>query len=683
MSNTLLPEPQISKEKLQFIELFLRLIDTILNRIFDLRPEKAVRRMRYFVILLFASGFLISLYYYPLELWMQHIQDIIYYFLYPAYAAGYTGDPFTNLFFFGIRVFTDARVLQYLPVFLAAFFIALQSAAIYLADVFELDNVSVARSFIWEVALTGSDETMRISQGDILAEHQTSSNYLIGGPGKVIVDLDSVALFEKPDGTPRVIGPTGKEPGGKATLDGFERFRQALDLRDHFIELRDQGEKTSAVHSRSLDGIPITATDVRFMFSIYRDGQKPTTENPYPFSRRAVEQIVYKATSRVTPDLTNPSTFEFSWVNNMIGLIRGRLGGFMNEHKLTEYLASIGMAEYEKAKQQEEKISEEIQKLAPSVKDDLPIEKYIKLLPDFTPRYEIKNLFSQFAEDFTKGAKDRGVELHWIGIGIWKTDFEDVINKHLDAWMTSRENLIRGSSKAIQKLQLESEVQKMIAAIQTLPLAAYHEAIDKYTDRNHAMKELLLAYQRFFKEQLEPLQKRRLPERMSLIVADFYIGNQILHRLYPSPPEPESDKERVLYQNLLARIGMPQVIEKLIETESGVDPTASRIMLLERITREWDTYFEKDNDIPSHSEHWVRTVQSKDEESYSSETPETRQDRNRQRSIESSYQHLVQLVNGDNAIAERLITFERSLAPKASRRDLIGRAIERLLRDRK
>ena len=111
-----------------------------------------------------------------------------------------------------------------------------------------------------------------------------------------MVDIDSVALFEKPDGTPRVIGPTGKEPNGKAMLTGFERFRQAIDLRDHYIELR-HNNKTSAVKSRSRDGIPVTATDVQFMFSVYRDKQEPDDNNPYPFSQKAIEQLVYKATS--------------------------------------------------------------------------------------------------------------------------------------------------------------------------------------------------------------------------------------------------------------------------------------------------------------------------------------------------------------------------------------------------
>ena len=488
-------ETALQKEQHLFGELLVRLRDALINRVFDLRPEEATRRMQYLIFLFLLSGFLVSLRSYPLILWAGHLQDIFYYLLNPAYAASYVGNPFSKFFSFLVQAFTDPRTLQYLPIFLAPFFIALQTAAMYLANIFELEDVTIARKFISEVALSGSDETIRITQGDIFDEHRTSPNYLIGGPGRVIVDIDSVALFEKPDGTTRIIGPTGKEPGGKATLDGFERFRQAIDLRDHFIELRDQDSKSSVVKSRSLDGIPITATDVRFMFSVPRDGQKPSTENPYPFNRKSIEQLVYKATSRVTPDLISPSTFEFSWINNMVSLIRGRLGGFMNGHKLTEYLASFGMPEFERVRKQEESITEQAKNLAPVTTEDLPKSREVKPPPEFTPHYKIKNLFSQFAEEFSKSALERGVELHWIGVGTWKTPIENVAEKHLDAWKLSHENLAKGNDDAMEHFKNESMLQKMITLIQDVPVAAYQTAVAEQTDYKKAMQALLLAYQ--------------------------------------------------------------------------------------------------------------------------------------------------------------------------------------------
>ena len=471
-------ETALKKEQRLFGELFSRLIDAFLNRIFDLRPTKAARRTRYLFILFFVSGFLISLRFYPLALWAKFIQDIFWYSLNPGYAATYVGNPYTNFLSFAYQAFTDPRIFQYLPIFLAPFFIALQCAALYLADVFELEHVSVARSFIWEVALSGSDETIRVTQGDISEAHRESPNYLIGGPGKVVVDLDSVALFEKPDGTPHVIGPTGKEAGGRATLDGFERFRQAIDIRDQYVDLRDQDPKSQAVKSRSRDGIPVFATDVRMMFSIYRGaGTKASAESPYSFSKEAIEQIIYKSVSRVTPELPNPSTYEFSWVNNMIGLIRGQLSGFMSEHKLSEYLASTGMPEFEKLKQREETITEQVQQLTPSEQDFLA-SKELKRPPEFQPRYKITNLFTQFAEEFTKRAHGGGVELHWIGVGTWKTPIELVPEKHLEAWKLSQENAKNESKGSLEKVEEKAIIQKLQTLIDTVPIEVYHDILN-------------------------------------------------------------------------------------------------------------------------------------------------------------------------------------------------------------
>jgi len=248
-------ESALQKEQRLYRELFDRLINAAINRWFDLGPASAARRMRNITIMFLLAGGLITLYIYPLNLWTQHLSKIFLYILNPAnYAANYSGEPFTAFIDLLQQALTDPRIIQYLPIFLAPFFIALQLAALYLADIFELEDVAVARSFVWQVALSGSNETIRVTKGKISDNNKESPLYLIGGPGKVMVDLDSAALFERADGTPHVIGPTGNQPGGKATIDGFERFRQAIDIRDHYVELRDQDSKSPSVKSRSRDG---------------------------------------------------------------------------------------------------------------------------------------------------------------------------------------------------------------------------------------------------------------------------------------------------------------------------------------------------------------------------------------------------------------------------------------------
>ncbi len=464
-------EIALQKEQLLFNELFDRLLNALLNRLFDLSPAKAAQRMRYLFIMFLLVGILLTLYWYPLILWAQHLQEIFRYLLNPTYAAGYVGEPFTKFINLVITAVFDPRIFQYLPIFLAPFFIALHLAALYLADIFELEDVAVARSFVWEVALTGSDDTIRITQGKVAEQHLESPNYLIGGPGKVTVDLDSVALFEKADGTPHVIGPTGKEPGGKATIDGFERFRQAIDIRDQHIDL--------TVPSRSRDGIPITATDVRLMFSIYRgENVNPSPEFPYSFSEEAVKQIVYKSISKVTPDQVNPSAYEFSWINNMLGLIRGKLNGFMSERNLTEYLASTGTPEFEKLQQSEEMIADQVRRLTPPT-DEESKTKTVKPPPEFTARYKITNLFSQFTEEFTKTAREKGVELQWIGVGTWQIPLEiDIVSeKHLEAWELSQKNMKAGSPDAMSKAESEAILGKMADLIQDVPINAFQEIV--------------------------------------------------------------------------------------------------------------------------------------------------------------------------------------------------------------
>jgi len=485
-------EGLLQQERRLYRELFDRLINVFFNWLFDLRAKRAQRRMRTLMILFLTVGVILTLIYYPLNVWTASLRDIFLYILRPNYAASFTNtDPITNFINLVIKALIDPHILQYLPIFVAPFYIAQQLAAFYLADIFELEDITTARKFIAEVALTASDETIRISQGKISDRDLKSPNFAIGGPGKIIVDFDSVALFERADGTPHVIGPSGKEPGGKATIDGFERFRLALDIRDHHVELRDQDNKSQSVKGRSRDGIPITATDVHLMFSINRgDNPQRSAEFPYPITPEAVERIAYNSASRVTPDQKEASAYEFAWYNNMISLIRGRLGGFMSDRNLTEYLASIGAPEVEKSQKREELIAEQVRRLTQP--NDEEGSKSPKIPPAFTPRDQVSNLFSQFTEEFTKSARNNGVELHWIGVGTWKTPpaIDVVSDKHLEAWKLSQENMKTGNDNAMKKAETDATLQKMESLIRAVPIDAFNEITDPYGYRKpHGKKQ--------------------------------------------------------------------------------------------------------------------------------------------------------------------------------------------------
>jgi hypothetical protein len=718
------PETVLQKEQELFGELFARLRDAFLNRAFNLRPNRAARRRWYLIFLLFFISFLFTLTHenYSLSHWTQHIQDIFSYLSDPLFASNYVGNPLENLLRFVWRAFTDTNVSQYVTIFLAALFIALQSAALYLADVFELEDVRVARRFVRGVALSGSNETIRISQGDISEESRELPTYLIGGPGEVIVGVDSAALFERPDGAPRVIGPTAKEPGGRAKLEGFERFRQAVDLRDHYADL--------SVTSRSRDGIPVTATDVHMVFSVHRGGKKATGEFPYPFNEKAIQQLIYKALSRVTPDLLNPSTHEFSWIGNMIALIRSELGGFMNQHKLTEYLASIGMPEFERAKAQEAVIAAHARQLVVPV-DEASKAQEVKLAPTFTPRREITNLFSQFAQKFSDTARDRGVELHWIGVGTWKTSSEIVPEKHLEAWKLSQENLYRESKEVLKRLEQEAIIQKMVNLIGDVPVAAYQKVTGDEREHNSAMRSLLLAYRQQLLEAAEFIQEKG--ERVSpgivqamKIIAEA-IGITDWHWAIDaskyegdfSRPTPIVEKTVALVRikdlptNKQLHVGESyllevDIVQDLSNSSLPIESSGEQLLTIGIVVQADDMIIQPDwfhevvisSDGKSESPeftliplepgdktitvqyyykfHWLTQVTYHVEviQKNSVDMAEN------QRNAESAFDELVQLVGGNQVTAERLIRFERIQSPDASRLELIEQAISRILRDR-
>jgi len=622
-------ESQFQTEQQRFGELFGRLIDAILNSLFDLRPQVATIRLIFLIFLFLLSGLVITLSYYPPSQWVSYLQDVFGYLLVPNYIPIYP-DPIADFINFAWQAFTDPRVLQYLPIFLAPFFIAIQTAANYLADVFELEDPSVARHFVRAVALTGSSNTIRVSQGNVIEDHKKLPTYQIGGPGRVVVDMDSAALFEKPDGTPRVIGPTGKLPGGKASLDGFERFRQAIDLRNQAIELRDEDGRSSEILGRSLDGIPISATDVNFLFSVFRDNQQPTTENPYPFTSEAIERLIYKAVSKVTPDREYPYSFDFNWINSMTSLVRSRLGGFMNDHKLAEYLASIGQPEVNQFNRNEDNMVDAVEALARPTENDLPKENKIDERPVFTPRDRLKlELFNLYAEEFSKIQRERGVQLYWVGLGTWRIPVEIVPESkivpenHLEAWKTSHENLIKESILSQGSYKNEAAIQKFVSLIQEVLVA---KSAPTNTERIEAMNALLNAYRLQLIEEAEILKAKGEAVPSVIIQAIECLSDALdIPWKWEGPRKPDSPEDKGL---LPGGVG---------SSSYGSSPAGRRSA--------------------------------------------SNQESAMQRSEEALYNELVLLV-GDQAQTNRLIEIEQKNFPKESRRQWILRARDHHLHDR-
>lgn len=370
-------------------------------------------------------------------------------------------------------LFWNPDVLRRLIALYAPFWLLHHITAIYLADIFEKDE-EVAQRFIMQAAFAADYHTVRIREGKIVESDQDSPMVQIGGPGYVIVELDSAVLFERPDGTAHVVPPTVSAWHGKKIIGGFERIRQAVDLR----EIMGSQEVTA----RSRDGIPIIAKDIQYSYSIYR-GENPgkTLQTPYPFIEKALESLAYKAPRLVKPGVAPAAKPD--WLSPLPGKINGpiqlELGGFISKHGLSEFLSSIGAPEEDALRNREDELDKMGQHL--SGRTDNNSGEILFKPAEFTPRANITALF--YKEDgFKKRAADRGIQVDWIGVGTWVTPTEIIPANHLEAWKISRENFVRSDPEQIKRLQEDARLQESLRLIQTMPVGKFYTELQQEND---------------------------------------------------------------------------------------------------------------------------------------------------------------------------------------------------------
>ncbi len=478
-----------------------RVRDHFLNQTFDLTLEGAQGRKRTLIILFLGAGFLIALFTHPIGDWILGLRNLFIWSLNPLVRQSFTTNPVSDLIV--LAVGSVSNLFRFFAILVFPYWVAVHAASLYLADIFE-KPAWIARNFIGQVALGGAGETISIENGEFL-DKEISRIYAIGGPGYVSVDRNSAALFEKPDGRPHVIGPTIYGP---VRLDGFERFRSVIDLRDQHIEMRDQANRE--ITSRSLDGVPVSAIDVSLRFGVWRGAEKPRTLlEPNPFKDDLVIQdLVYNQVLLVQklpkpkdtpPDIPSPVGESAS------GLIRSELARFMSERRLSEFLASYGMVEVQAAQEQTRSILEKTQKVFPPG-EPAPEINAPSTPPNFTPRSDIS---ARFNEGFSAEANRRGLQLDWIGVGTWKTPATIIPEHHLEAWKLSLENNGRGSETALQAVEHDARQYKTIQIVQNAPLARHHENLSTPAMKHkEGVKRLLVSYLEQLTEARELMQRK-------------------------------------------------------------------------------------------------------------------------------------------------------------------------------
>lgn len=353
--------------------------------------------------------------------------------------------------------------LKYIPLLVVIYSLARKMAAQYLDDIYELHDEALASGFLEDLTFGKGREHITINEGRISEKDERSPIILIGGPGTIQVNLDSVALLEKVNGEPEVIYPRSKS----WKLDRFERIREIgkhdqVGKREYaIINLRDQFITGLSLKSRTKDGIPLEAHGIKVIFSILRrqdTGGDRDKNNAYLFDESAVRALVYNQMI-ITPEPSAPSGINFPWDTTIVPLIISELEKLITSRTLSEIIASISQKEMDQVSTNEHTIAQMRVEMTGAHKrtnagqDSSP--------PNFESRSKITAQF--FDSPFREKAAKLGIAIEWIDIGTWQLPSSLILDKHKEAWNQARENENKRSALARSRKQFElAEIIKLI-----------------------------------------------------------------------------------------------------------------------------------------------------------------------------------------------------------------------------
>jgi hypothetical protein len=377
-----------------------------------------------------------------------------------------------------------------------SFWLAFKAAAHYTSTLFETAEPAVGEHFILQTALINPPNTLHIQDGMIDKHDEELPIVKIGGPGNVLVNLENAALFERSDGTPHVLGPTGRTDKQVAQIDGFERLRSIIDLRD-------QHERFD-IPGRSQDGIRLTAEDVQVVYSVFRRKQKTTLERPYPFyDPDAIERLVYEQTSG-------------NWTVTMTVQIRGELLEFYANHKLNEFLTMVQEPEKKSLEARETELKEASQRLVGEDGDPKPqpnpSENTIPVKPANPPSTENFEERPKITEKFYRASEERsrirGTQINWVGVGTWNFPSQIIQARHHEAWRIMQDNQAKGSPGALRSLRGQQRLVELLRLIQTVPIATFRALSEtEAIPPEDVLRGLILAYHHQINEAHQDYQR--------------------------------------------------------------------------------------------------------------------------------------------------------------------------------
>jgi hypothetical protein len=300
--------------------------------------------------------------------------------------------PFVNI----ASTFLNPQIIIHILPVLFGVLVGIAFGALYLRDLFEIESAGVAFRYLLGSLFGLSYPRLRIDRQNVRQLEANNPITRIGGPGYVQVNLGFAAVFETASGIPSVYpeaaqsreangGSTPPTTGGRSSafIEGFERLREVVDLRDRIVQL----ERT---YAETRDGVPLSANDVQTVFRVYGGGQERSLANAYPFQEESIRRLVYAQPviekRTLTPD-------------ELLARIAEReVQAFIRGHSLESLLAL-------QPRQLESGIEE-------ADEDEGKAGRFQ------IPRRALTEHFH--TEALTRRLRYLGLELDWIGVGVWQ-----------------------------------------------------------------------------------------------------------------------------------------------------------------------------------------------------------------------------------------------------------------------
>lgn len=326
------------------------------------------------------------------------------------------------------------------------FFIGVEAAVVYIRSLYGVKWWTAFR-FLLGAAFGVTLYRLRIQKGK-QPDSVTNPMLRIGGPGLVQVKDDSIAIFERPDGSPYVVGPTTRPLFSimgleYAPIQGFDRLALTMDLHDQIMEWD--------VKARTRDGIILKASNLQVVFSVRRSKIKtpPSTQN-LTYNPVAAINLVYQ---QGLGDQTLDKVIQ--------PLIRKEFQSLIESQSLKELLTSIQLSdisninlalisrnipEIPQRSSDSSKIdpalnNRNIPEIPQQSSDNSKIDPaLINYIPQQTSRRDVADRFTDLSKQFSRSTQQAGVQLEWINVGIWQFEAERIIQQHVDAWKMELEN---------------------------------------------------------------------------------------------------------------------------------------------------------------------------------------------------------------------------------------------------